>query len=251
MYRPIHILIVDDHPLFRQGIRVCLQEEPDLNVAGDVATSADALAFIASTPPDVLVVDVQLRDTDGLDLTRTVRKTYPGLGVIVVSHHDSDEQAFDALRAGAAAYYAKTIHPAQLAHAIRRVAQGEYVINDVMVEAPTVAQRILRHFRTLHRDIVLEAEVDFSLFSPLSAREIDVLEKIAGGSANTEIADMLGISTQTVKNHISSILRKLSLNDRTQAVIYALQRGWIDTPVPTAQRLRVRTAVVAREEDGT
>jgi DNA-binding NarL/FixJ family response regulator len=251
MYRPIHVLIVDDDPLFRQGIRFSLQEQDDVTVAGDVSTSADALAVIAATPPDVLLVDLNLRAMDGLDLTRTVRKMYPGLGVIVLAQHESDAQAFDALRAGAAAYYSKAIGAAPLAQTIQRVARGEYVINDVMFAEPKVAQRILTQFRDLHRDVVTEAEVDFSLFSPLSEREIRVLEQIAGGSANKEIADALGISTQTVKNHISSILRKLSLNDRTQAVIYALQRGWIATPVPTAQRLRVRAAVVERAEDGT
>ncbi len=230
MYRAINILIVDDHPLFRQGIRFSLQEEHDVKVAGDVSSSADALEFIDVTPPDVMLVDLNLRGSDGLELTRKVRKTYPGLGVIVLSQHESDEQAFNALRAGAAAYYSKDIHPSQLAQAIRRVARGEYVINDVMFDEPKVAQRILTQFRDLNRDVVTEAEVDFSLFSPLSEREIEVLEKIAAGSSNKEIADALGISTQTVKNHISSILRKLSLNDRTQAVIYALRRGWIDTP---------------------
>ncbi len=105
MYRPIHVLIVDDDPLFRQGIRFSLQEQDDVTVAGDVSTSADALAVIAATPPDVLLVDLNLRAMDGLDLTRTVRKMYPGLGVIVLAQHESDAQAFDALRAGAAAYY--------------------------------------------------------------------------------------------------------------------------------------------------
>ncbi len=251
MYRPIHVLIVDDDPLFRQGIRFSLQEQDDVTVAGDVSTSADALAVIASTPPDVLLVDLNLREMDGLDLTRTVRKMYPGVGVIVLAQHESDVQAFDALRAGAAAYYSKAIGAAPLVQTIQRVARGEYVINDMMFAEPQVAQRILTQFRDLHRDVVTEAEVDFSLFSPLSEREIDVLDQIAGGSGNKEIADALGISTQTVKNHISSILRNLSLNDRTQAVIYALQRGWIATPVPAAQRLRVRAAVVERAEDGT
>jgi DNA-binding NarL/FixJ family response regulator len=232
MYRPINVLIVDDHPLFRQGIRFSLQEEHDVKVAGDVSTLEDALEFIDVTPPDVMLVDLNLRGGDGLELTRRARRTYPGMGVIVLSQHESDEQAFNALRAGAAAYYSKDISPANLAQAIRRVARGEYVINDVMFEEPKVAQRILTQFRDLNRDVVTEADIDFSLFSPLSEREIEVLEKIAAGSSNREIADALGISTQTVKNHISSILRKLSLNDRTQAVIYALRRGWIDTPSP-------------------
>lgn len=230
MYRPINILIVDDHPLFRQGIHFSLQEEHDINVGGDVSRMDEALEFINVTPPDVMLVDLNLHDDDGLELTRQVHRTYPGLGVIVLSQHESDEQAFNALRAGAAAYYSKEISPAQLAQAIRRVARGEYVINDVMFQEPKVAQHILRQFRDLNRDVITEAEIDFSLFSPLSEREIEVLEKIAAGSSNKEIADALGISTQTVKNHISSILRKLSLNDRTQAVIYALRRGWIDTP---------------------
>ena len=251
MYRPINILIVDDHPLFRQGIRFSLHEEHDVKVVGDVSTSDEALEFIDVTPPDVLLIDLNLPRTDGLELTRNIRRTYPGLGVIVLSQRESDEQAFNALRAGAAAYYSKDIHPAQLAQAIRRVARGEYVINDVMFDEPKVAQRILTQFRDMNRDVVTEAEVDFSLFSPLSAREIEVLDQIAGGSANKEIADALGISTQTVKNHISSILRKLSLHARTQAVIYALQRGWIDTPVPTAQRLRVRAVVMEQVEDGS
>jgi DNA-binding NarL/FixJ family response regulator len=144
MYRPIHLLIIDDQPMFCQGIRFSLQEEPDVKVAGEVCTSADALAFIAVTPPDVLVVDLHLRGTDGLDLTRTVRKIYPGVGVIVLSQYESDEHAFDAMRAGAAAYYSKAIGAAPLADAIRRVARGEYVINDVMFDEPKVAQHILR-----------------------------------------------------------------------------------------------------------
>lgn len=230
MYRPINILIVDEHPLFRQGIRFSLQEEHDLKVVGDLSTAEDALEFVDVTPPDVMLVDLNLPNADGFELTRKVHRTYPGLGVIVLSQHENDEQAFNALRAGAAAYYSKDISPAHLAQAIRRVARGEYVINDVMFDEPKVAQRILTQFRDFNRNVVTEADIDFSVFSPLSEREIEVLENIAGGSANKEIADVLGISTQTVKNHISSILRKLSLNDRTQAVIYALRRGWIETP---------------------
>ena len=250
MYRPINILIVDDHPLFRQGIRFSLHDEHDIKVVGDVSTSDEALEFIDVTPPDVLLIDLNLPRTDGLELTRSIRRTYPGLGVIVLSQHESDEQAFNALRAGAAAYYSKEIHPAQLAQAIRRVARGEYVINDVMFDEPKVAQRILTQFRDMNRDVVTEAEVDFSLFSPLSEREIEVLEKIAGGSSNKEIADTLGISTQTVKNHISSILRKLSLNDRTQAVIYALRRGWIETPSPNAPLPPFPAELLESMEDG-
>ncbi|GAC1353958.1 MAG: response regulator transcription factor [Herpetosiphon sp.] len=235
MYRTINLLIVDDHPLFRQGVRWSLNDEQDITVMGEAATGEEALDFIAGSTPDVALVDLKLPDIDGLTLTQTIRRTYPSIGVIMLSIHESDEQAFNALRAGAAAYYSKEIQPAQLAQSIRRVARGEYVINEVMFDEPKVAARILNQFRDLSKGVAVTDEAPFALFSPLSEREIEVLDKIAGGASNKEIADDLHISTQTVKNHISSILRKLSLNDRTQAVIYALRRGWIDTPDQTVQ----------------
>lgn len=247
MYRTINLLIVDDHPLFRQGVRYSLQEEHDIKVVGDAASAEEALNFLSVTPPDVMIVDLNLPAMDGLELTRHVHRTYPSLGVVMLSMHESDEQAFNALRAGAAAYYSKEISSVQLAQVVRRVARGEYVINEVMFDEPKVAQRILSQFRDINRGVTTEADVDFSLFSPLSDREIEVLEKIAAGSSNKEIADNLSISTQTVKNHISSILRKLSLNDRTQAVIYALRRGWIDTPIEVVAP-SFRPPVLADEE---
>jgi two-component system response regulator DegU len=230
MYRTINILIVDDHPLFRQGVRWSLNDEQDIKVIGDMATAEEAIEFISLSPPDVLLIDANLPRIDGVELTRRLHRTYPSLGVIVLSTHESDEQAFNSLRAGASAYYSKEIHPSQLAHSIRRVARGEYVINEVIFDEPKVAERILKQFRDQGRGVTASDDVNFAVFSPLSEREIEVLDKIAAGSSNKEIADGLGISTQTVKNHISSILRKLSLNDRTQAVIYALRRNWIRTP---------------------
>jgi two-component system, NarL family, response regulator DegU len=240
MYRTINLLIVDDHPLFRQGVRWSLNEEQDIKVIGDAPSAEEALEFISVSAPDVVLVDINLPNMDGLEMTRLVHRTYPSVGVIVLSMRESDEQAFNALRAGAAAYYSKEIHPTQLAQSIRRVARGEYVINEVMFDEPKVAARILNQFRDMDRGVTTAEEVNFAVFSPLSEREIEVLDKIAGGSSNKEIAEGLGISTQTVKNHISSILRKLSLNDRTQAVIYALRRGWIETPESQVQSSGVR-----------
>ncbi len=230
MRRSIKLLVVDDHPLFRQGVRWSMQKERDIKVVGDVASGEAALKFLGAASPDVMLVDLNLPQMDGLELTRRVRRTYPRIGVIVLSTHESDEYAFNALRAGAAAYHSKEVDRAQLAQSIRRVARGEYVINEVMFDEPKVAERILTQFRDMNRDVTTAQEGDFMPFSPLSEREIAVLEGIANGLNNREIAGQLGLSTQTVKNHISSILRKLSLNDRTQAVIYALRRGWIDTP---------------------
>lgn len=223
-------LIVDDHPLFRQGVRFALANERDITIVGEASSGEEALQLLEQLDPAVIITDLNLPGMGGIELTRKLRREYPSIGVIVLSVYQSDEHTFNALRAGAAAYYSKDISPATLAEALRRVARGEYVINDVMFEDPRIAARILNQFRDLHASVEEEDSVDFTLFSPLSEREIEVLERIAQGESNKKIADSLSISTQTVKNHISSILRKLSLNDRTQAVLYALRRGWIERP---------------------
>lgn len=234
-YSSIRLLLVDDHPLFRQGVRWALGSEDDLTIVGEAASGEAALTWLDNAgshqEPNVMLVDLNLPGMSGLDLTRQVRRQYPSLGVVMLSMHESDEQAFNALRAGAAAYRSKDVKPQALAEILRRVARGEYVINDVVLEEPRVASRVLTQFRNLPQALSTTPEaVDVPIFTPLSDREIEVLERIAAGGSNKEIADSLGISTQTVKNHISSILRKLSLNDRTQAVLFALRRGWIETP---------------------
>ena len=231
----IKLLLVDDHPLFRQGVRWALANAQDMTIVGEAANGREALDWLArarpAQEPNVMLVDLNLPGISGLDLTQQVRRRYPRLGVVVLSMHESDEQAFNALRAGAAAYRSKDVKPEALIEILRRVARGEYVINDVVLEEPRVASRLLSQFRTLPQATSNTPEIgEFPIFTPLSDREIEVLERIAAGGSNREIADTLKISTQTVKNHISSILRKLSLNDRTQAVIFALRRGWIETP---------------------
>lgn len=232
-YVTVKLLIVDDHPLFRQGVRAALTAENEVYVVGEAASAEGALDWLnsitSSQEPNVVLVDLNLPGMSGLDLTRHLRRQYPNLGVVMLSIHENDEQAFNALQAGAAAYRSKEIKPSDLADILRRVARGEYVINDVVLEEPKVASRLLSQFRSLPQMGAMP-DPEFQIFTPLSDREIEVLERIASGGSNKEIADTLGISTQTVKNHISSILRKLSLNDRTQAVLYALRRGWIEAP---------------------
>ncbi len=230
----VKLLIVDDHPLFRQGVRWALSHEPGIQIVGEAGNGEEALRWLAQVDPNlepnVMLVDLNLPGTSGLEVTRQVRRQYASVAVVMLSMHESDEAAFNALRAGAAAYRSKDIKPAALADILRRVARGEYVINDVLTEEPRVASRILSQFRSLPEVQMVAEDLGLQIFTPLSEREIEVLERIAAGSSNKAIADELGISTQTVKNHISSILRKLSLNDRTQAVIFALRRGWIETP---------------------
>jgi DNA-binding NarL/FixJ family response regulator len=231
---PVKLLIVDDHPLFRQGVRFALAAYDDIHVVAEAPNGEEALEWLMAAPPNqepnVVLVDLNLPGISGLEVTRQLRHQYPSVGVVMLSVYESDEQAFNALQAGAAAYRSKDINPKDLADILRRVARGEYVINDVVFEEPKVASRLLSQFRNLPQDLSSTPDADFPLFTPLSDREIEVLERIAAGGSNKEIADTLKISTQTVKNHISSILRKLSLNDRTQAVLYALRRGWIEAP---------------------
>jgi DNA-binding NarL/FixJ family response regulator len=232
-YIPVKLLLVDDHPLFRQGVRAALSIYDDIHIVAEASTGEDALRWLDTVPsnqePNIVLVDLNLPQMNGLELTRQIRHQYPNIGVVMLSMHESDEQAFNALQAGAAAYRPKDIKPKDLVEILRRVSRGEYVINDVVFEDPKVATRLLSQFRSMPRDVA-DPGSELTLFTPLSDREIEVLERIAAGGSNRDIAEGLGISTQTVKNHISSILRKLSLNDRTQAVLFALRRGWIETP---------------------
>ncbi len=229
----VNLFIVDDHPLFRQGVQYALSSEKDLVVIGEAASAEDALHWLenasANQEPTVLLADLNLPGMSGLDLTRQLRLQYPSIKVVMLSMHENDAQAFQALKAGAAAYCSKDIKPKDLAMILRRVAMGEYVINDMIWENPKVAGRVLSMFRSLPHEVATTPDAEH-LFPPPSERELQVLERIAAGGSNKEIADELGISTQTVKNHISSILRKLALSDRTQAVLFALRRGWIDPP---------------------
>jgi two-component system, NarL family, response regulator DegU len=227
----VKLLLVDDHPLFRQGVRAALSVYDDVTIVAEAASGEDALQWLEnalpSQEPTIVLADLNLPQMTGFELTRQIRHQYPRIGVVMLSMHESDEVAFNALQSGAAAYRPKDIKPKDLVEILRRVSRGEYVINDMVFEDPKVATRLLSQFRNMPPPA---GEEDFALFTPLSDREIEVLERIAAGGSNRDIAEALKISTQTVKNHISSILRKLSLNDRTQAVLFALRRGWIETP---------------------
>ena len=219
----ITVVIADDHPIFRQGIKGVLESEPDIQVVGEASEGKQAIALARALAPDVLIVDVHMPDIDGLEVTRSVKMHLPRTGIILVTAYDDEEQLFQAIKVGAAAFYLKDIRPDELLDGIRRVNAGEYLINESVLTKPVVASRVLKQFR----DLAMAGQDIEPLFVPLSAREIEVLDLIARGNSNKEIARALKISDQTVKNHITSILRKLAVNDRTQAVVYALRRGWI------------------------
>lgn len=233
----VEILIIDDHPLFRRGIRWSLEEERDFQVVGEASDAQEALRAADMLVPDVSLVDLNLPGMSGLELCRVLKRRHPQTAVVVLTMHEDDEQLFSAIRAGASAYCTKDIDPADLVNVIRRVARGEYLINENVLARPFVASRLLDQFRELSQI----DEVSSAVFSPLTPREVEILDCVAQGNSNKEIARQLNISDQTVKNHITSILRKLAVNDRTQAVIYALRHGWIklsddnDSTPPTNQ----------------
>ncbi|MBI3964861.1 MAG: response regulator transcription factor [Chloroflexi bacterium] len=217
------LLVADDHPIFRQGLRGVLESEGDLTVIAEASDGETAVELTQTLSPDVVLVDVHMPGVDGLEVTRKIKLLNPRTGVILLTAYDDEEQLFQAIKVGASAFFLKDVQPEVLMDAIRRVAGGEYLINESVLTKPLVASRVLKQFREL---AMVGQDVE-PLFVPLSAREIEVLEYIARGNSNKEIARALKISDQTVKNHITSILRKLAVNDRTQAVVYALRHGWI------------------------
>jgi DNA-binding NarL/FixJ family response regulator len=220
------IVIVDTHTLFRRGVRNILDLEPDMTVVGEAGSGREAIAVVEELTPDVVLMDLTLPAPNGIETTQRIKRELPHTGVIVLAGGDDEDQLFDAIKAGAAAYVLKDIDPTDLVAIIRRVRSGEYLINDKVFARPAVASRVLKEFREL---AVYGSDAQ-PIFAPLSPREVEILDNIAQGMTNKQVAYALGISEQTVKNHMSSILRKLSVNDRTQAVVYAMRQGWIKLP---------------------
>ena len=219
----VTVLIIDDHPLFRRGIRWSIEEDPGLRVVGEAADGEEGIQLAESLNPDIVLLDLNLPHLSGIEVVRTLKRRFPQIGIVVLTIHQDDDQLFSAIRAGANAYCTKDIDPGDLLNVIRRVARGEYLINENVLSHPFVASRVLDQFRELSQI----DEMSSAVFSPLTPREVEILDCVAQGNSNKEIARLLSISDQTVKNHITSILRKLAVNDRTQAVIYALRHGWI------------------------
>lgn len=210
---PIKVLLVDDHKIVRQGVRAYLQTLADIQVIAEADSGSAAITAVEQNQPDVVLMDLEMPgDMDGIAATRQIRKLRPETQVIVVTSHHQDEYIFPAVRAGAISYLLKDIEPDELAAAIRKAAQGEAVLDS------RVASRIVQELQGLRKD-------EINPFTELSEREFEVLRLIAAGKSNAEIAEMLVIGESTVKTHISNILKKLHLDDRTQAAVYAWQQG--------------------------
>jgi len=217
-------MLVDDHPVFRQGLRRVLESEDDLDVVAEVDHGLEALRLATQMVPDVILLDINLPGMNGLQIARSLKDELMDINIIMLTAYHDDQQVFHAIRAGASAYFPKDVSPRRLIEAIRLVHQGSYVIEDRILEKPQVGEWLLAQFEQAEG---ADAEGLGAILVPLSPREMEILQHIAQGRSNKEIAYELGISRQTVKNHMTSILRKLAVNDRTQAAIYALRRGWI------------------------
>ena len=225
-YERVKILIVDDHALFRVGIRQILEREPDLEIVAEADDARTALDAAFATNPDVVLMDLSLPAPGGIETTQRVKREVPAAAIVVLATEEDEDALFESIKAGAAAFILKDIAPEDLVMIIRRVVAGEYLINDKVFSKPAVASRVLKEFR----ELAVYGQEAAPIFAPLSPREVEILDNIAQGMTNKQVAYALSISEQTVKNHMSSILRKLSVNDRTQAVVYAMRQGWIRMP---------------------
>jgi DNA-binding NarL/FixJ family response regulator len=218
---PIRVLIVDDHTLFRTGIRKMLEAEADMRVVGEAATGREALDQARSLMPDVILMDIKMPDSsgsgkalDGIEATRILHREMPHLGLIFCTVFEDDEFVFAGLQAGGRGYILKDDDPDTMLRAIRAVAHGESLLG------PTVAGKVMRQFSALPGK-------QTPLVDDLTARELEVLKLIASGLTNRQIAEELVLSEKTVKNHINNIFSKLHVYDRSQAILYAIREGLV------------------------
>ena len=211
---PIMLLIVDDHAIVRSGIRAFLETQTDMQVVGEAASGEEAVTLAEKLVPDVVLMDLLMDGMDGIEATWRIRRISPRSQIVVLTSHHEDAHIFPAIKAGALSYVLKNIKPAELADVIRAAARGEAVLN------PRVARRLVQELQRGRSDTV-------NPFTELSEREQEVLLLIAEGMSNGEIAEKLYLSERTVKGHVTNILNKLHLQDRTQAAVYAWREGMV------------------------
>ncbi len=207
----ISVLIVDDHLVVRQGVRFLLEQMNDIDIVGEASEGQQAVNMVQEHLPDVVLLDLIMSPMDGIEATREIRKLSPKTQVIILTSYYEDDQIFNTIKAGALSYLLKDVSSNELVAAIRAAVKGETILS------PRIAQRVLHEMK----------KPEISLLDQLTARELDVLTRIAHGRSNREIAIDLSIKDQTVKTHVSNILSKLHLADRTQAAIFALKKKLI------------------------
>jgi DNA-binding NarL/FixJ family response regulator len=218
----IKVLIADQQPLFRQGVRASLSQIPDVDICGEVNSGNELISSISTLYPDIILLDIELSHSGGTDLAKAVKQLLPSAAVILLSPQPNDDELFQAIKSRVAGYLRRDVSSNELLTTIRKAAAGEHPINDTFLSQPKVAHHVLEQFQNFSWGKGAE-----SFVSPLTPRETEILNYMAQGFFNKQIAIELNISEQTIKNHITSILRKLDANARTQAVITALKRGFI------------------------
>jgi NarL family two-component system response regulator LiaR len=215
MSESVTVLIVDDHSVVREGARAFLEAQADLTVVGEAESGEEAVRQAQALIPDVVLMDLILPGINGIEATRQIKRVSPRSQVIVLTSYYADEHVFPALRAGALSYTLKDIRPSELAEIVRKAARGESVLH------PRVAGRLIQDVREAKRAVP-------AVFGDLTDRELEVLRLIAEGHSNAAIAEQLVLSEKTVKGHVSNILSKLHMDDRTQAAVYAWQQGLME-----------------------
>ncbi len=210
----LRVLVVDDHPLFREGVRAVLAAEPTMEVAGEAASGSEAVTAAAELQPDVVVMDLQMPGINGIEATRQIVGASPHIAVLILTMFEDDESVFAAMRAGARGYLLKEGSPEQIAVAVRAVSYGETILG------PPVAKRVIEYFTSPPGRTAPAA------FPQLTDREREVLEFIASGENNALIARRLHLSLKTVRNHVSNIFTKLQVADRAQAIVRARDAGF-------------------------
>jgi NarL family two-component system response regulator LiaR len=213
MESKITVLLVDDHAVVRQGLYAFLSLQDDMEVVGQASDGAEAVTMTAELLPDVVLMDLIMPKMDGIEATRQIRRLSPETQVLVLTSFAEDDKVFPAIKAGAMGYQMKDVSPADLAEAVRAVHRGDAPLH------PEIAKKVLHEFADATQRTLDQAD--------LTDREREVLGLIAKGLSNRDIAEQLVLSPKTVKTHVSNILSKLHLADRTQAAIYALKQGWV------------------------
>lgn len=222
--KKIQVFIIEDHPLFRDGLERALGMESDLQVVGHAKTGLEGIRAVRNHRPDVVLLDVNLPDMNGLQIAKQLKSEQPGLAVVVLTAYHDTTQVLYAMRSGASAYCPKDISPDKLVNIIRDTAANYYVVDGKRMDYNTLETWIQE---TIESIIGPNAPEPDKQLIPLSKRETEILQSVTRGMSNKEIATDLGISQQTVKNHMTSILRKLNVEDRTQAAVTAIRHGWV------------------------
>jgi DNA-binding NarL/FixJ family response regulator len=220
--KDIKVVIADRQSVFRRGISSILDQGQDISICGEVGSTQELFSILNDAQPDVLLLDTDLSSEQGPVIARSVKQQYPGVAVILLTSNESDAELFEAIKARCAGYLRREVSPEVLIATIGKAALGQHPINDTVFSQPLVAEKLLKQFRDMSWGKGVEPFI-----SPLTARETEVLSYLAEGNSNKKMAAALNISEQTMKNHITSILRKLNANARTEAVIIAIKRGLI------------------------